>query len=189
MVAFHSSSACLVFFPLSLCLARWFGPDLMNRRHNHATAVCVCLKQSDFKCPPRSFSCLFTSFSTHKIWNKVDWQCPGEISNHTNVQTNAMFNVTFCVQQWGAADAEIKGPFVENTEVKDSPFKAWSRSVCCHTCYAFCQGFLPYLFLPFWSIHLHFFQNLSQIFSCVGLQNKIGHPAGCRFPVLSARGI
>ena len=30
-----SSSVCLVFFPLSLCLARWFWPDLMNGRHNH----------------------------------------------------------------------------------------------------------------------------------------------------------
>ena len=40
------------------------------------------------------------------------------------------------------------------------------------------------LYLPFWSIHLHIFQNLSQFFpvlavantgSCVGPQNKIGH--------------
>ena len=45
-------------------------------------------------------------------------------------------------------------------------------------------------FRPFQSIHLHFFQNLSKVFpllavantgSCVGQQNKIGHPAGCRF--------
>ena len=27
-----SSSICLVFFPLSLCLVRWFWPDLMNGR-------------------------------------------------------------------------------------------------------------------------------------------------------------
>ena len=69
---------------------------------------------------------------------------------------------------------------------KCSPFKAWSRSVYSHTCYAFCQGFLPCLFLPFQSIHLHFFQNLSQFFpvlalantgSSVGLQTKIGQPA------------
>ena len=49
------------------------------------------------------------------------------------------------------------------------------------------------LFLPFRSIHLHFFQNLSRFFpvlavannvSCVGPQNKIGHPSGCRFPCL-----
>ena len=46
--------------------------------------------------------------------------------------------------QWGAADAEIKVPSVENTELKGSPFKAWSRSVYSHTCYAYCQGFLPY---------------------------------------------
>ena len=29
--------------------------------------------------------------------------------------------------QWGAADAEIKVPSDENTELKRSPFKAWSR--------------------------------------------------------------
>ena len=93
--------------------------------------------------------------------------------------------------QWGAADAEIKVPSGNNTELKRSPFKAWSRSVYSHICYAYCQGFLPCLFLPFRSIHLHFFQNLSWFFpalavtntgSCVGPQNKIGHPAGCRFP-------
>ena len=94
--------------------------------------------------------------------------------------------------QWGAADAEIKVPSVENTELKVSPVKAWSRSVYSHTCYTYCQGFLPCLFLPFRSIHvLHLFQNLSRHFpvlavanigSCVGPQNKIGHPVGCRFP-------
>ena len=45
--------------------------------------------------------------------------------------------------QWGAADAEIKVPSDENTELKGSPFKAWSRPVYSHTCYAYCQGFLP----------------------------------------------
>ena len=33
---------CLVFFPLSLCLARRFWLDLMNGKHDHTTAVCVC---------------------------------------------------------------------------------------------------------------------------------------------------
>ena len=33
--------------------------------------------------------------------------------------------------QWGAADAEIKVPYDENTELNGSPFKAWSRSVYC----------------------------------------------------------
>ena len=41
-----SSSVCHVFFPLSLCLARWFWPDLMNGRHDHTTAVCVSLRSS-----------------------------------------------------------------------------------------------------------------------------------------------
>ena len=33
-----SSSVCLVFFPLSLCLARWLWPDLMNGKHDHTTS-------------------------------------------------------------------------------------------------------------------------------------------------------
>ena len=36
----------------------------------------------------------------------------------------------------GAADTEIKVPSGENTELKHSPLKAWSRSVNSHTCYA-----------------------------------------------------
>ena len=38
--------SCLVFFPLSLCLARWFWPDLMNGTNDHTTAVCVSLRSS-----------------------------------------------------------------------------------------------------------------------------------------------
>ena len=41
-----SCSICLVFFPLLLCLARWFWPDLMNGRHDHITAVCASLRWS-----------------------------------------------------------------------------------------------------------------------------------------------
>ena len=62
---------------------------------------------------------------------------------------------------------------------------------------------IPRYFLPFWSIHLHFFQNLSRVFpvlvvakigSCVGPQNKVDHLAHryrnlMQVPVLSARGI
>ena len=47
------------------------------------------------------------------------------------------------IPQWGAADAEIKVPSVQNTELKGSPFKAWSSSVYSHACCAYCQGFLP----------------------------------------------
>ena len=74
--------------------------------------------------------------------------------------------------QWGAADAEIKVPSGENTDLKRSPFQAWSRSVYSHTCYAYCQGFLPCLFLPFQSIHLHFFQNLPQFFPVLACRIK-----------------
>ena len=68
--------------------------------------------------------------------------------------------------KWGAADAEIKAQSGENTELKRSSFKAWSRSVYSRTCYAYCQWFLLCLFLSFRSIHLHFFQNLSWFLLC-----------------------
>ena len=45
-----SSFVRLIFFLLSLCLARWFWPDLMNGRHDHATAVCVSLWSSGGFC-------------------------------------------------------------------------------------------------------------------------------------------
>ena len=41
-----SSCVCLVFFPLSRCLARWFWPDLMNGRHDHTSAVWISLRWS-----------------------------------------------------------------------------------------------------------------------------------------------
>ena len=54
-----SFSVCLVFFPLSMCLARWVWPDLMNSRHVHITAVCVSLWWSGGLCvvqlPARSW--------------------------------------------------------------------------------------------------------------------------------------
>ena len=45
-----SSSVYLVFFPLSLCLARWFWPDLMIRKHDLTTAVCISLWSSGGLC-------------------------------------------------------------------------------------------------------------------------------------------
>ena len=39
-----SLSVYLVFFPLLLCLSRWFWLDLMNRWHVHTTSVCVSLQ-------------------------------------------------------------------------------------------------------------------------------------------------
>ena len=78
------------------------------------------------------------------------------------VQFNIVFVSPFYLlslsSPWGAADAEIKVSSGANTELKRSPFQVWSRPLYSHTCYAYCQGFLPCLFLPLRSIHLHFFQ-------------------------------
>ena len=39
----------------------------------------------------------------------------------------------------GSCGRRIKVPSAENTELNRFPFKAWSRSVYSHTCYAYCQ--------------------------------------------------
>ena len=74
--------------------------------------------------------------------------------------------------QWGAEDAEIKVPSVENKELKGSPFKVWSRSVYSYTCCAYCQGFLPCFFLHVRSIHLHF-SNPLPIFPVLAVAYKM----------------
>ena len=110
----------------------------------------------------------------------------------------------FSTRLWGAADAEIKVPSVENTELEDSPFKAWGRSVyiAIHTALTARDFFLTNFYLLVYSPA--FFQNLSLVFpvlavastgSRVGPQNKFDHPAQryrqllIQVPVLSARGI
>ena len=82
-------------------------------------------------------------------------------------------------------NTEIKVPSDENTEFKGSPFKAWSRSVYSHTCYAYNKDFLFANFYPSGPFTC-ICQNLSQAFpvlavanitSGVGPQNNTGHSA------------
>ena len=77
-----SSSVCFVFFPLSLCLARWFWPDLMNERHACTSSVYVSydgqevwisartsslvIFHSELICSQLDISCYRTSFRTVK---------------------------------------------------------------------------------------------------------------------------
>ena len=140
------------------------------------------INQPSLLTPFTLFLCLFlscgpfTCISIHKFSRQLSvfsLCSPSLISASLVLSTVYLFlNVSLNAPQWGAADAEIKVPSGENTELKRSPFQAWSRSVYSHTCYACCQGFLPCLFLPFRSIHLHFFQNLSQFFPVLACRIK-----------------
>ena len=62
--------------------------------------------------------------------------------------------------------AEIKVPSVGDTELEGSPFKIWGRSVYSHTCYAYCQGFLPANFYPSGPFAC-IFSKFLLIFSCI----------------------
>ena len=70
---------------------------------------------------------------------------PHAAQNRTGptLSTRVTRGLSTATPQWGAEDAEIKVLSDENTELKVSPFEPWSKSVYSHTCYAYCQGFLP----------------------------------------------
>ena len=129
-------------------------------------------------------------FPPFPLFSTALWDLANSRPVHSLVLSSHLFFYLPCLLPL-RADAEIKVPSCENTELKRSPFKAWSRSIYNNTCYAYCQGSLLCLFLPFRSFPLHFFQNLFRFFpvlaaantgSCAGPQNKLGHPAGCRLP-------
>ena len=92
---------------------------------------------SEFKCHFQSSRALCST--------KTACVCPSVVMGPVS-QVNANRAYPRAV---GDADAEIKVPSSENVELKRSPFKAWSRSVYSHACYAYCQEFLPCLILPF----------------------------------------
>ena len=92
--------------------------------------------------------------------------------------------------QWRAADAEVKSHLVRTQSLNVLPFKPGvGQYIAIHAALTARDFFLAYFYLLVHSPA--FFPNLSQFFlcslllthgSCVGPQNKIGHPAGCRFP-------
>ena len=132
------------------------------------------INQPSLPTPFTLFLCLFLSYGpfTYISFQKSSRQLsafslssPSLISAFLVLSTIYLFlkNSLNGSPKWGAADAEIKVPSGENTELKRSLFKAWSMSVYSHTCCAYCQGFLPCLFLHFRCIHLHFYQTSPDI--------------------------
>ena len=110
-----------------------FVLDLLSQRWQ------MLVQSSMFSVP--AFLCLPLHLSTCSYpagWSLA--RCHGGWSGQTTVLSSSLL---LPVPQWGAADAEIKVPSDQNTELRGSPFKAWSRSVYCHACYAYYRGFLP----------------------------------------------
>ena len=95
------------------------------------------------------------------------------------------------VQQWGAEDAEIKVPSARTQSLNVLLLEPGvGQYIAIHATLTARNFFLAY-FYPSGPFTCIFFQNLSRFFlcwlwlthgSCVGPQNKIGHPARGRFP-------
>ena len=127
---------------------------------------CALVPNVSFSSPCNAWLCCCAPVTRVTCTISLSGACPVPSLHTVAVWLIQCFFVRLA-PQWGAADAEIKVPSGENTELKRSPFKAWSRLVYHRTCYAYCQGFRPCLFPPFRSIHLHFFKT-SPDFSCIG---------------------
>ena len=100
-------------------------------------------------------------------------------------------------RSWELRTQKLKVPSSENTELKHYPFKAWSRSVyiAVHAMLTARDFFLAYLYpsSPFTCIFSETTPDLLSWLwqmhgSCVGVQNKIGHPAWCRLQCLVPAG-
>ena len=118
-----------------------------------------------------TFSCIFQSTRTQTRWVGV--------VNAFLLQINDIFDE---IEVWNLKIDKFMGVNLQKSKNSQTDpnlafstavhfLKAWSRSVYSHTCYAYCQGFLPCLFLPFRSIHLQFFKT-SHDFSCVGCKRR-----------------
>ena len=59
---------------------------------------------------------------------------------------------------------KLKSHLVRTQSLIVLPLKSGVGQCMATHCYTYCHGFLPRLFLPFRSIHLHFFKNLSRYF-------------------------
>ena len=65
---------------------------------------------------------------------------------------------------------KLKSYLVRTQSLNVLPLKPRVGQYIAYTCYAYCQGFFPCLFLPFRSIHLHFPKPLS-IFPVLAVAN------------------
>ena len=130
---------------IMLCrLYGWTESRFMIRNHSTAAIPGLTVKDVNF-----NFSCfVHNRFCFLQVWCPtvfassghlcpVNFWFPGHFvlfsAQKTVQQCSQVYFQQLCADlllpQWGAVDTEIVVPSGENTELKGSPFKAWSRSV------------------------------------------------------------
>ena len=115
------------------------------------------------------------------------------LNNTSKFNTYTYVQIMFIIKtpQWGAADAEIKVPSDERTQsLRVLPLiPGIGQYIAIHATLTAREFFLAYFYpsSPFTCIFSKtspdfFLLAAANTGSCVGPQNEIGHPAGCRFP-------
>ena len=134
-----------------------------------------------------SFLAFWACYYTFTAWNSVLlW---GSSSSRCNVVAAAVVPPP---RSGELRTQKVKSHLVRTQSLNVLPLMPWSRSVYSYTCYAYCQGFFFLAYFctsgPFTCI---FFKTSPDFFpvlavantsSCVGPQNKPGHPVWHRFP-------
>ena len=128
-----------------------------------ALTCCLTKRSQSFHCPPQK----------RKSETRLTTSVLKEIQNTQTVKQNAFCRtrqdklpkrqiLSDVYPRSGELQTQkFKSHLVRTQSLNVLPLKPGiqvHRSVYSHTCYAYCQGFLPRFFLPFQSIHLHFFQ-------------------------------
>ena len=135
------------------------------------------------------------NISTHLLREKGTFKLnvhldSSQLHSIADIRLFCLTSLVFTLTAVRAADAEIKVSSGEDTELKRSPFTAGGgQYVAILATLTARHFFLAYFYIPVHS-PAFFLQNLSRFLlcwlwlthgSCVGLQNKIGYRAGCRF--------
>ena len=110
---------------------------------------------------------------TIPVWESVSTELLVDFPTFVTMQAMGFVNWAHLQRYYGDNWCGTVKWWEKNLHLQDSPFKAQDRSVNSHSCYAYCQEFLPCLFLPFQSVHRHFFQNLSWYFPALAVANTV----------------
>ena len=149
----HASFICMPFFHRKMYVASHCLPVLLH--HDELITEAAVSKSQSF--------CVYSRYLAYII------------------KRSDLRSLCFSPRTGELRTQKLKSHLVRTQSLHVLPFKPGvGQCIAIHATLTAREFFLAYFFpsSPFTCI----FPKPLPIFSCVGLQNKIGHPAGCRFP-------
>ena len=133
-----SSSVSLVFFPFSLCLARWFSPDMMNGRHArpHHCSLRLFTMVRRFSCGPIACWILARTSSLVFIWDAQYFEAALHFHGLYSSLELCCEGPWFTSIQEAGCDKEALQTYF-GTEINTPVIQNWFQrcQCCCCLCY------------------------------------------------------